>query len=119
LEQFLTIIENILHNIIHLSVLVCECIAAGVLITSAIKEFYHYIHKRGHVVLNISKKINVALVFKLVAVLLHLLVATDYKDVLMVGMVVIIHGAISFLIHWEIAHDHSNVNPKDLEDVNL
>ena len=40
-------------------------------------------------------------------------------SVLLVGMVVLIHGAISFLIHWEISHDHSKQHREELEDVNL
>lgn len=116
--------EDILHQTVQWSIILFEAISAFILIIAAIKAAVNYFTRKPHTVLTFSKKLNVVLSFKLAAEIMRLNVVRNFSELAIVGCIIIIHGAISFLNHWEIKREEESrasiISYHDLEnDINL
>lgn len=116
--------ENILHQAARWSILLFEAIAAVILVIAAVKAAINYFTRKPHTVLTFAKKLNVVLSFKLAAEIMRLTYTRAFSEIAIVGCIIAIHGAISFLIHWEIKREEetraTGVEYHDLEDdINL
>lgn len=116
--------ENILHLVVQWSILLFEAISAVILIIAAVYAAINYFTRKPHTVLNFAKKLNVVLSFKLAAEIMRLTITRSFSEIAIVGCIIAIHGAISFLIHWEIKREEeiraADTDYNDLEDdINL
>ena len=116
--------EHILHLVVQWSILLFEFNSAVILIIAAVGAAINYFTHKPHTVLTCAKKLNVGLSFKRAAEIMRLTVTRTFSEIAIVGCIIAIHGAISFLIHWEIKHEEesraSDTNYHDLEDdINL
>lgn len=116
--------ENILYLTVEWSILLFEAISAVILIIAAVSAAVNYFTHKPHTVLTFAKKLNVVLSFKLAAEIMRLTITRTFSEIAIVGCIIAIHGAISFLIHWEIKREEESRsvdnNYQDLEDdINL
>ncbi|MBE6992559.1 MAG: DUF1622 domain-containing protein [Ruminococcaceae bacterium] len=116
--------ENILQLTAQWSILLFEAIAAVILILASVSAAINYFTHKPHTVLTFARKLNVVLSFKLAAEIMRLTVTRTFSEIAIVGCIIVIHGAISFLIHWEIKREEesraADANYHDLEDdINL
>ena len=116
--------EYILHQAAQWSIILFESIAAVVLVMAAVKAAINYFTHKPHTVVTFAKKLNVVLSFKLAAEIMRLTIIRSFSEIAIVGCIIAIHGAISFLIHWEIKREDetraAGADYCDLEDdINL
>lgn len=81
-----------------------EAMGVVVLILGATKAFIGYFTKHGNVRLNLAQSMALALEFKLGGEILRTVVARDWNEILTVGAIILLRGALNFLIHWEISN---------------
>ena len=95
-------IEHIFTAIVQYSVLALEFIGVLIILFTAGKGVVIYIRNRSDVRLEIAQGIALALEFKLGAELLRTLTVREWEELLILGAVILLRAAMTFLIQWEI-----------------
>ena len=88
--------------ILEIATIVCNLIGAVILLTAVFKSVWHYFHRDLHVKLMLAKGIALALEFKLAGEVLRTVVVRDLNELIILGTIILLRGAITLLIHWEI-----------------
>ena len=97
-----------------------EIAAMGILLIGSGKSIWMLIRHKPHVTLSLTRFMNIALIVMLCAEIIRLvLVRTPIELAIVAGMVVL-HGAISYLISWEVnreqSHDKQRGKPEEETD---
>lgn len=98
-------LESLLHagmsGVIHL----LEMMGAVVIVVGAVRDFIWYFTGRAvNIRLDLARSLALGLEFKLGGEILRTVIARDLTELLLVGVIIVLRGALSFLIHWEIGH---------------
>ena len=119
------LLTTITTNIAHVGIELLEIAAMGILLYGRGKTVWMLIRHKPHITLSLTRFMNIALIIMLCAEIVRLvLVRTPIELAIVAGMVVL-HGAISFLISWEVDREHSHDKERatseqsDQEDVLL
>lgn len=117
------ILEKIVEHGAQIGIAFFEISALLVMVVNGVVSLLMYLRKRPHVVLFLTKAMNFALMFMLCGEILRMLYVRTFSEIGVVVCIVILHGVISYLIHWEIRKEedhHSNMRAEpELEDINL
>ena len=87
---------------IRIAIIICDIIGVLVLLTSVVKSVYHYFHRDRHVKTMLAQGIALALEFKLAGEVLRTVTVRELSELIVLGAIVLLRGAITILIHWEI-----------------
>ena len=102
------LLTTITTNIAHVGIELLEIAAMGILLFGSGKTVWMLIRHKPHITLSLTRFMNIALIIMLCAEIVRLvLVRTPIELAIVAGMVVL-HGAISFLISWEVDREHSH-----------
>jgi len=88
--------------IVELAIIFCDMIGIVVLLATVFKSVVYYFRKDRHVKLMLAQGIALALEFKLAAEVLRTITIRDLNELFILASIVILRGAITLLIHWEI-----------------
>ena len=92
-------VENI---IIRIAILLCDSIGILVLLTTVIKSAINYFRRDRHVKIMLARGLALALEFKLAAEVLRTITVREINELIILGSIILLRGAITLLIHWEI-----------------
>lgn len=95
-------IEDIFQVFVQYGVLLLEFAGVSVLLVTAIKSILGCFRKSSHVRLELAQGIALALEFKLGGEVLRTVIVREQSELLTLGAVILLRGALTFLIHWEI-----------------
>ena len=112
--EFLHYIEELFEIIVQYSILILEFAGVLVLMTTAVKSIYKWSCRKGHVQLDLAKGIALALEFKLGGEVLRTVIVREQSELVILGAIILLRGALTFLIHWEIKGEESRIK----EEVN-
>jgi uncharacterized membrane protein len=104
----MSILNTILNNFIDVSILLFEFVGAIIIILSGIKGVLGYIKKDPLIRLNLAKGLALGLEFKLGSEILRTVVVREFSEMLVVGGIIALRAALTFLIHWEIRTEESH-----------
>ena len=97
--------EAVLHTGITLIVHLLEIMGVIVILFGAVRDFVWYFTGRAvNIRLDLARSLALGLEFKLGSEILRTVIARDLREILTVGSIIVLRGALSFLIHWEIGH---------------
>ena len=97
--------EIYLHHAIALLIHLLEMMGAAVIVFGAVRDFIWYFTGRAvNIRLDLARSLALGLEFKLGGEILRTVIARDLREILTVGAIIVLRGALSFLIHWEIGH---------------
>ena len=97
--------ETALHSIIVLFVHLLEIMGVIVILFGAVRDFLWYFTGREvNIRLDLARSLALGLEFKLGGEILRTVIARDLGEIATVGAIILLRGALSFLIHWEIGH---------------
>ncbi len=119
--EFLQILEGSLHDIlvsvVDLSIVVFEIIGVTILIIAGGRGTYDYFTKNNQVRLRLARGMAMGLEFKLGSEILRTVIVRDFSEILLVGAIIVLRGALTLLIHWEIKteEDHMKHEHEALE----
>lgn len=102
--------EHIFGIIVQAAILLLECIGVLVLVYAAIKSVVGIFRHDPQVKLHLAEGIELALGFKLGSEVLRTLVIRTWNELLMLGAIVLLRAAITFLIRWEIKDEKERLN---------
>ena len=97
-------IEMLIHAATQYSVYVFELCCLTVMLWGGFRAMQALILRRGYVEIRLSHYMNMALLFKLGAEIIRLTLVRTLQELLLVAGIVVLHGAISLIIHLEDSH---------------
>lgn len=97
-------IEALIHAATQYSVYIFELCCLAVMLWGGFRAMQALILRRGYVEIRLSHYMNMALLFKLGAEIIRLTLVRTLQELLLVAGIVVLHGAISLIIHLEDSH---------------
>ena len=111
-------IEGVFEIAIQYCILIIELIGVVVLMWTVGKSVVNIFKKNEHLRLELAEGIALALEFKLGGELLRTLVVREWNELLILGAIILLRAALTFLIQWEIKIEKKNGLLKDEVDKN-
>ena len=91
---------NCVTIIIHL----LEIMGIIVICVGAIRDFVEYFTHKANIKLDLAESLALGLEFMLGGEILRTVLAHDFKDIAIVGCIIVLRVALTVLIHWESSH---------------
>ena len=102
---FFDSVEQVFELFVHYAILLTDLIGIVVLLYAVFKALADLIRKKDKVRLHLAEGIALAMEFKMGGELLRTVIAREWQELAVLGTVIAIRAAMSFLIHWEIKHE--------------
>ena len=102
-------LESIFEIFVQYGVLLLELAGVTVLLVTAIKSISGCIRRDPHVRLALAQGIALALEFKLGGEVLRTVIVREQRELITLGAVILLRGALTFLIHWEIKEEELRI----------
>lgn len=103
-------VESIFQVIVQWGILLMECVGVVILLYTAFKSIYGCLTRDPHVRLTLAKGIALSLEFKLGGEVLRTVIVREWSELAILGAIIILRGALTLLIHWEIKTEEANLN---------
>lgn len=97
--------ETILRYFVEFSTLLLEFFGICILVFTALKCFIFWIKKDESIRLRLAQGIALALEFKLGGEVLRTVVVREWAELGILGAIIVLRAALTFLIHWEIKNE--------------
>lgn len=111
MSGLIEILELILTYIVEICTILLEMAGIVVLVSSAVVCFFRWLNKdRENIRLDLAQGIALALEFKMGGEVLRTVVVREWSELGILGAIIVLRAALTFLIHWEI-----NNEKKELE----
>ncbi len=95
-------ILTVFDSLVEYAVLLIELVGVAIILFAATRAVIALFKKNPRVRLELAEGIALALEFKLGAELLRTLTVREWKELLILGAVILLRAAMTFLIQWEI-----------------
>lgn len=105
MTDILSLFHILMENIVDAAILLFEFIGVGIIIFSGLRGFFHYLRRSPDTKLTLAKGLAMGLEFKLGSEILRTVVVRDWKEIGLVGGIIVLRAALTFLIHWEIKEE--------------
>ena len=105
MEQFAAFMEYLLNALVNSAIHLFELVGVVVLIIAGVGGVVNYIRHDPMVRLNLAKGMALCLEFKLGSEILRTVVVRDLSEIAIVGAIIALRAALTFLIHWEIRNE--------------
>ena len=110
------IVLAVFDAVIGYAVLLIEMIGVGIILFTVARALYDLARRNPRARLSLAEGIALALEFKLGAELLRTLTVRDWKEILILGAVILLRAAMTFLIQWEIRLEKQNEREARLDE---
>ena len=98
-------LESVFEVFIKYCVLAIEFVGVCVLLWAVVKGIISFFHHSKGLRLELAEGIALALEFKMGSELLRTVIVREPSELLILGAVILLRAALSFLIHWEIVSE--------------
>lgn len=102
------IIKSVFDYIVEYAILAIEFIGVIVLCYAVVRAIVGMFRKKNMVRLELAEGIALALEFKMGGELLRTVVVREWNELLILGSVILLRAALTFLIQWEIKNERKN-----------
>ena len=102
------LLTTITTHIAQVGIELLDIVAMGILLYGSGKSVWMMIRHRPHVTLSLTRFMNIALIIMLCAEIIRLVLVRTSLELAIVAGMVALHGAISFLISWEVNREQSH-----------
>lgn len=99
------VLNDVLHVIVEAAILLFEFMGVAVLIAAGIRGIWNYLRRDPLTRLKLAKGMAMGLEFKLGSEILRTVVVRQMSEILIVGAIIVLRAALTFLIHWEIKEE--------------
>ena len=103
-------IEEIFQIVVQCGILLMECVGVTILLITTAKSIWLCLKRDPHVRLTLAKGIALALEFKLGGEVLRTVVVREWSELAILGAIIVLRGALTFLIHWEIKTEEASLH---------
>ena len=116
MEHLLVILEEHFTVLVEYLILFVELIGVLVLVGAVIKGVVDILRKNKHMRLNLVEGIALSLGFKIGGELLRTVIVRSWDELLLLGAVILLRAALTFLIQWEIRLEKKNGEKERLRE---
>lgn len=102
-------IETIFKLVVQYGILLMECVGVVILLVTTAKSIWGCLHRDPHVRLTLAQGIALALEFKLGGEVLRTVIVREPDELVILGAIIVLRGALTFLIHWEIKNEEASL----------
>ena len=113
MEAFAAGAEHAFLTLAQMGVTLLEFCGVLVLVIASVKALIGYFRKDARVRLNLAQGIALALEFKLGGEVLRTTVAREWSELGILGAIILLRGALTLLIHWEIRNEETKDTSRD------
>ena len=108
--EVLNLIETYFQLTVQYGILLMECVGVIILLTTAVKSIWGILTRDSHVRLTLAKGIALSLEFKLGGEVLRTVIVREWSELAILGAIIVLRGALTFLIHWEIKTEEAHLS---------
>lgn len=122
MESEMEAIHETLNVIVEAAILLFEYIGVAIIILSGLAGLMEYIRRDPLTRLKLAKGMAMGLEFKLGSEILRTVVVREFSEILIVGSIILLRAALTFLIHWEIKSEEAvadNILEENNEDASV
>lgn len=101
--------------IVEYLILLIEFIGIAILVYAIVSAVIGLFRKQQHVRLKLAEGIALSLEFKMGGELLRTVIVREWEELLMLGAIILLRAALTFLIQWEIKIERKSGTMTDLE----
>ena len=94
--------DQVLDTIVSWAILLFEYVGVGVIVASGVRGAVCYVRRDPETRLKLAKGLAMGLEFKLGSEILRTVVVRELREIVLVGAIILLRAALTFLIHWEI-----------------
>ena len=110
---FLARAEEILYNAVQLCTMLMELFGVCVLVYTAVRSFIKWIRREPGLRLGLAQGIALALEFKMGGEVLRTVVVREWRELGILGAIILLRGLLTFLIHWEIRNEKQDMEKEN------
>lgn len=113
MEKAYELLEQYFDIFIKYVVLLIELVGTIVLIYAVVSAIIGIFKRQKHVRLKLAEGIALALEFKIGGELLRTVIVRNWEELLILGAIILLRAALTFLIQWEIKIERKSGNLTD------
>ena len=106
------LMHEILDIVLDASVLLFDYIGVAIILITGIAGTVNYFRRDPLIRLKLAKGFAMGLEFKLGSEILRTVIVGEISEILIVGSIIALRAALTFLIHWEIKYEESHQDKK-------
>lgn len=103
MDQIIHVLEDVVHFAAQIGIAATEFAGIAILLITVTKSVIGYFKKDEHIRLDLAEGIALALEFKLGGEVLRTVIVREWTELLILGAIIALRGALTLLIHWEIS----------------
>lgn len=103
-------VSGVFDIIVNYLILIVECIGIVILIYAVFSAVIGLIKRQPHTRLKLAEGIALSLEFKMGGELLRTVIVREWNELLILGAIILLRAALTFLIQWEIKVERKNGN---------
>lgn len=103
MEAIVQFLEDVVHFAAQIGITLTELAGIAILLITVAKAIVGYFRKTEHLRLDLAEGIALALEFKLGGEVLRTVIVREWTELLILGAIIALRGALTLLIHWEIS----------------
>lgn len=115
LKKGYEVISEYFDIIVQYLILIIEFIGIAILVYAIVSAVIGLFKHQPHVRLKLAEGIALSLEFKMGGELLRTVIVREWEELLMLGAIILLRAALTFLIQWEIKIERKSGNMSDLE----
>ncbi|MCH5159997.1 MAG: DUF1622 domain-containing protein [Clostridiales bacterium] len=115
MEQVLEVISKYFDLIVEYLIMLVEFVGIVILVYAIVSAVIGLFKRQQHVRLKLAEGIALSLEFKMGGELLRTVIVREWNELLILGAIILLRAALTFLIQWEIKIERKNGNLTDVE----
>ncbi len=115
-EEIYTSLLSVFAALIEYAILAIEAVGVSVLLCTVGRAALSLLRGRGRVRLLLAEGIALSLEFKVGAELLRTLIVRSWNEILILGAVILLRAALTFLIEWELRDERQAERERRAEE---
>ncbi len=101
------ILESIVKWMAQYAIVLFEIVGVIIIALSGVQGVYNYIRRDPLTRLKLAKGMAMGLEFKLGSEILRTVLVRELSEIMIVGAIILLRAALTFLIHWEIKNEEA------------
>ena len=113
MTQVLETVQTYFEYVIQWAILLCEIIGVAVIIVTIFRGVIAWFKRDPHVKLTIAEGIALSLTFKMGGELLRSVIVREWKELLILGAIIVLRAVMAVMIHFEIRSERQLLGDAD------
>ncbi|HHU11710.1 MAG TPA: DUF1622 domain-containing protein [Clostridiaceae bacterium] len=105
----LEFLHHALRNLVQYGMLLMEMIGVCIVLVTGVRSVVGLFMHDEHIRLKLAQGLALALEFKLGGEVLRTVIVQEWSELLVLGAIILLRAALTFLIHWEIKNEEARL----------